>query len=238
MLILLVLLLFLSGCGTIERTNSGTLVQFKQFVDKADLEYIADYEVTASGASYTMKQYFMGEDRIRTDLMIGDRSASTYILNKEVYSCALQNDWVCIKLEDKKLESVTELIKKIENNPESYVIVYDGKEKIIDTETYCFTIKMPEMLGIKMRECFSIEGVPLLLSSGSLMSMEATSYTLKVNEEMFILPAVPMTMEEFKAQEQVSLQDEIEQEREELLNEEKEDLIEQSLEEQIKNLKK
>jgi len=219
LLIVLILLLFLTGCGSVERTSSETLAMFKGFVDKMDLQYVADYDVTASNTSYTMKQYFMGEDKIRTDLVMGSISASTFILNKEVYTCALQNEWVCIKLEDKKLASVTELIKKIEQNPESYVIVYGGKDYIIDTEVYCFTIKMPEMLGIKLKECFSSEGVPLILSSGSLMNMEATSYTLKVDEDMFELPAVPMTLEEFKAKEDINLQEEIEAEREALLNE-------------------
>lgn len=219
LLILLILALFLSGCTSVEHTSPDVLAKFKQFVDNDDLSYAADYIVSASGNSYSMKQYFLGENKIRTDLEIGGQSASTYILDKEVYTCALQAEWICVKMENQKMESVTELLRKVEQYPEEYVILYNGTENILGREAYCFTIKLPEMLGMKMRECFSLEGVPLLLSSGSLVSMEATSYSLDVDEDLFELPAKPVSMEEFASAQNRNLEKEIEQERQELLQE-------------------
>ncbi len=197
LILLLGLILFLAGCQQVEHTDMQTLEKFKSFIDKDNLEYVADYEVSASGNTYNMKQYLLDENNIRTDLEISGNKASTYILDKNLYTCTKKDEWICIEIKDKKLESATQFLEKVEKNPENYLIKFEGTDTIAGTEVFCFAIKMPEMMGLEMKECFTVEGVPLYLSTGSLMEMTAKSYSLDVKEKDFELPADPIPLEEY-----------------------------------------
>ncbi len=195
LLFIVLVILIISGCQQqpVKKISNGP--NYKDFVtNKDDLRYTVTYDVNTKSLHYTMKQYYGGPDKVRTDNIIGSVEARQYFINNKIYSCNKQkNEWQCLELNEKMVNDYIAMFKDIENNPEKYSPVYIGKESIAGTDAYCFNIQIKALL-INSEQCFSKEGVPLLMKFGSFANIKAKEYKLNVIETDFSLPVKPVKM--------------------------------------------
>lgn len=169
---------------------------------KWNKEYMVDYDMTTDSDGQNqkmqMRQYFAGEGKIRSDVIVDGREARTFILSDGIYMCTKDGSWMCLAFgtkEDLEAQSQDMAFEDVEKMPDKYNVQYAGTMTVAGTKTYCYAFVVE---GGKLKECFSKEGVPLYMevsAQGMNTKMVATEYKTSVSASDFKLPAEPTDMQ-------------------------------------------
>jgi uncharacterized protein YxeA len=213
-ILVLILAIGLSGCKE-DMTSGDSQVVKKTSADKkksADFQdmvakkanlqfkvtYTMDIDTQGQKMTYKTAQYVGGQNKMRVDTEMMDIKTRGYFLPDGIYSCNDRDGWQCMKMakgEDIGQQDYTADFDEVAENPEDYDISYAGTMSIAGTKAHCYGITYG---GQTMKECFSTEGVPLYMEMdgvGMEYVMKATSYSTRVSDSDFDLPAKAQDME-------------------------------------------
>lgn len=167
-----------------------TFVFESLFARQRALEYKATFEVVGTGpgmpAPMTMTQYFGGADRLRVDSTADGSDSRAYIIDGEFTACSdFDGEWMCFPVGTMidTTQAVDELIATGE-----YTVGALPPRSVAGVNAQCFMLTMDES---EVEYCFSTEGVPLFIESGTevaTMTWTAIDYSLSVPRNAWDVP--------------------------------------------------
>ncbi|MBR9675943.1 hypothetical protein GOV05_02970 [Candidatus Woesearchaeota archaeon] len=170
--------------------------EFYNTLLKMPSEYMVEYTIVIQDFPSTSRMYIKG-DNFRADTKSAEGEGFMILKSGEVTSCAtVQGELTCFKIENEEvinpLANFKELYKKVSEEP-GFEIYRDGEMKISGETAKCYkVIIVTEETNTTQRSCVSDEGVLLYAKNTAgedTIAFEATDYSNKVSDSMFVVPA-------------------------------------------------
>jgi len=210
-LIAIVLLTLLIGCSSNTQTytdSQGSKVEVQKLPPDAPLEvrveqlnelsYTVTYEMSMETDDEDMDEMPTLEitqyvdsagGLLRQDGEMDSKKIKQYLLEDGAYVCVMSDsEWSCAATAQVDVQDIGQSIQAAARE---YALPSTEPRRLAGTEVACYALSS---MGISVEYCFSPEGVPLLMVTGSdffSMELKATSYSIGVSASDFELPAEP-----------------------------------------------
>lgn len=181
----------------------------KNLFKKANLEYKAEYEVTAVSEGETINSKMTlavknGNTKTETEMVHKGQMVKGLAITKGdiYYACSeMEGKMKCYEFDKSQMnqDSTSASKDNFEENMDDFTITSAKSRTIAGKKGTCFNIVPKEDPAVNLVFCYSKEGILLYMGGsddeGGKSVMEAKSVSTSVKDSEFNLPAIPEKME-------------------------------------------